>query len=47
MLFRSGQAFDAVSGLLSLYTEDDYHPSQVGSLLAAQVIAEKIRELSR
>ena len=42
-----GQAFDAVSGLLSLYTEDDYHPSQVGSLLAAQVIAEKIRELSR
>ena len=41
-----GQAFAALAGKLDLYTPDDYHPSQTGSLLIAHVIAEAIRNLT-
>lgn len=39
-----GKAFTAMRELLPLYTEDDYHPSVCGSLLAAQAIARVIEK---
>jgi len=39
-----GRAFDALRHLVSLYEDDDYHPSEVGSLLAAQAIARVIEQ---
>ncbi len=39
-----GRAFAAVKDRLNLYVEDDYHPSQTGSLLAALTIEKCIRE---
>ena len=40
---RAGEAFAALHKKLDLYTPDDSHPSQTGSLLAASVIADCIR----
>lgn len=37
-----GRMFDAVRGIVNLYESDDYHPSQAGSVLAAQTIARAI-----
>lgn len=37
-----GRAFDALRHLVSLYEDDEYHPSEVGSLVAAQTIARVI-----
>ena len=37
-----GSAFTALRGLVGLYEDDDYHPSQAGSLLAAATIARVI-----
>lgn len=39
-----GQAFMALKDQLSLYVDDHYHPSEVGSLLAAHVIAQTIQQ---
>ena len=39
-----GRAFDALRHLVSLYEDDDYHPSEVGSLVAAQAIARVIEQ---
>jgi len=39
-----GRAFDALRHLVSLYEADDYHPSEVGSLVAAQAIARVIEQ---
>lgn len=39
-----GKAFTAMRELLPLYTEDNYHPSFCGSLLAAQAIARVIEK---
>ena len=37
-----GEAFDAVRNFACLYEDDDYHPSEAGSVLAAAVIARVI-----
>lgn len=37
-----GKAFDALRGLPNLYEEDAFHPSEAGSILAAQTIARVI-----
>lgn len=47
LLAPVGQAFTAVQKKLDLYVEDDYHPSQTGSLLAAATIARCIFEHAR
>lgn len=39
-----GLAFNALRHLVSLYEDDDYHPSEVGSLVAAQCIARVIEQ---
>lgn len=39
-----GSAFSAVRHLVDLYIEDDYHPSPVGSVVAAQAIARVIEK---
>ena len=44
LLAPVGKAFSDTRKLLDLYVEDDYHPSQTGSLLAAMTIAKTIRE---
>lgn len=43
LIARAGDAFAAVHTLLDLYEPDDFHPSQAGSLLAAQTLADCIR----
>ena len=43
LLAPVGQAFSDTRKKLDLYVEDDYHPSQTGSLLAAAIIAQTIR----
>ena len=37
-----GTAFTQLRGTLSLYTPDDYHPTEAGSMLAAAVLAQTI-----
>ncbi len=37
-----GKAFDALRGLANLYEEDAFHPSEAGSILAAETIARVI-----
>ena len=37
-----GKAFDALRGLTNLYEEDAFHPSEAGSILAAETIARVI-----
>lgn len=37
-----GKAFTALRDLANLYEDDDYHPSEAGSILAAQCIARVI-----
>ena len=44
LLAPVGKAFCDARKVLDLYVEDDYHPSQTGSLLAATVLAQCIRE---
>ena len=39
-----GKTFTALRDLLDLYIEDDYHPSPVGSVIAAQAIARVIEK---
>ena len=39
-----GRAFDALRRLVNLYEADDYHPSEAGSLIAAQAIARVIEQ---
>ena len=39
-----GQAFSAFRTIVDVYTEDDYHPSPAGSVLAAETIARTIME---
>lgn len=43
LLAPVGKAFCDARRVLDLYVEDDYHPSQTGSLLAAVTIAQTIR----
>ena len=37
-----GTAFTQLRDTLSLYTPDDYHPTEAGSMLAAAVLAQTI-----
>lgn len=37
-----GQAFSRLRGLANLYEDDDFHPSEAGSILAAETIARTI-----
>ena len=39
-----GTAFTRLRDMLELYTPDDYHPTETGSMLAASIIAEAIRQ---
>ena len=39
-----GVAFTALRNLVNLYEPDDFHPSEVGSIVAAYTIANAIRE---
>ena len=42
-----GKAFLALRGLAELYEPDDYHPSEAGSVLAAETIARVIENAER
>ena len=42
-----GQAFTQMRTLAMLYEEDNFHPSEAGSLLAACILAETIRDGKR
>jgi len=42
-----GKAFAAAKQTLDLYVSDDYHPSAAGSLLAAETLIQRIRQLIR
>jgi hypothetical protein len=42
LVAQVGAAFDAVRKFVCLYEDDDYHPSEAGSVLAASVIARVI-----
>lgn len=43
LLARVGQAFSDVRHTVDLYCEDDYHPSDAASCIAARVLADLIR----
>ena len=43
LLAPVGQAFNEARALVNLYCDDDYHPSDAGSTIAAQIIANVIR----
>ena len=47
LLAPVGKAFADTRRKLDLYVEDDYHPSQTGSLLAATILADCIRTHAR
>lgn len=47
LIAHVGRAFTQMRGIANLYEEDDYHPSEAGSVLAASVIASVIDRAER